>query len=225
MIFLISLTYYRCKVDCTYWIQHVCKFLLSNFRHLKFNSAQMRETWMLYNQVYYWLHYANCLNEHLCFGVHVCVCAACLCVCEWVHPVMYKCSFVVFFFVLFSAAEDPDQFMTLVCSQPGPPIWLIEKISTRMFYCCSTLTFHWDSDQVMCEYHLRIMFKELAVHTGGVCWDMFSAFWKVACTNCCDGDSLLVPLVHPSSDCSIFFKIGRILSHGYLQCGFLPLRI
>jgi len=83
-----------------------------------------------------------------------------------------------------------------------------------------------DSDQVMREYPLRIMFKgELAVDTGGVCRDMFSAFWEVAYTNCCDGDSLLVPLVHPGSDCDIFSKIGRILSHGYLQCGFLPLRI
>ena len=43
-----------------------------------------------------------------------------------------------------------------------------------------------------------------------------------ACEKCCDGDSLLVPLIHPGSDTSMFTKLSRILSHGYMQCGFLP---
>ena len=46
-----------------------------------------------------------------------------------------------------------------------------------------------------------------------------------ACEKCCDGDSLLVPLIHPGSDTSMFTKLARILSHGYMQCGFLPLKI
>ena len=33
------------------------------------------------------------------------------------------------------------------------------------------------------------------------------------------------PLMHPGSDPSIFSTLGKVLSHGYLQCGFLPLRI
>lgn len=35
----------------------------------------------------------------------------------------------------------------------------------------------------------------------------------------------IVPLMHPGSDPSIFSALGKVLSHGYLQCGFLPLRI
>ena len=55
--------------------------------------------------------------------------------------------------------------------------------------------------------------------------EMVSAFWEIAYKLCCDGDSLLVPLLHPGSNADMFTKLGRILSHGYMQCGFLPLKI
>lgn len=54
---------------------------------------------------------------------------------------------------------------------------------------------------------------------------MISAFWEIAYTKCCDGDSLLVPLMHLGLDSNIFTRLGHVLSHGYLQCGFLPLKI
>ena len=44
-------------------------------------------------------------------------------------------------------------------------------------------------------------------------------------TKCCDRDTLFVPLVHPDSDTKVFSTLGKVLSHGYLQCGFLPLKI
>ena len=73
---------------------------------------------------------------------------------------------------------------------------------------------------------MRISFEgESAIDTGGVFREMLSAFWEVAYSRCCDGDTLLVLLLHPGSDTNLFRKLGRILSHGYLQCGFLPLRI
>ena len=73
---------------------------------------------------------------------------------------------------------------------------------------------------------MRISFKgELAIDTGGVFREMISVFWEVAYAKCCDGDNLLIPLIHPGSDASIFNTLGKVLSHGYLQCGFLPLRI
>lgn len=37
--------------------------------------------------------------------------------------------------------------------------------------------------------------------------------------------SLLTPLIHPQTDISVFPILGKILSHGYLLQGFLPLRI
>ena len=73
---------------------------------------------------------------------------------------------------------------------------------------------------------MRITFKgELAMDTGGVFREMISAFWEVVYSRFCDGDALLVPLVHPGSDINVFSQLGKVLSHGYLQCGFLPLRI
>ena len=78
-----------------------------------------------------------------------------------------------------------------------------------------------ENDEILKEFPLTISFaNELVVDTGGVCREMFSAFWEAAYRVCCDGDSLLVPL-----DSNIFAKLGRILSHGWLLCVFLPLTL
>ena len=65
-----------------------------------------------------------CICALVCMCVHVqhvCVCVSeCILLCTSVHLLFS-------FFVLFSAAEDPDQFMTLVCSQPGPPYMINRK--------------------------------------------------------------------------------------------------
>ena len=54
---------------------------------------------------------------------------------------------------------------------------------------------------------------------------MFSAFWSDACARLFEGAKTLVPMVHPSLDLSIFPILGRIISHGYLACSFLPVKI
>ena len=51
------------------------------------------------------------------------------------------------------------------------------------------------------------------------------SLWEVVYAKCCDGDTLLVSLMHPGSDPSIFSTLRKVLSHGYLQCGLLLLRI
>ena len=66
---------------------------------------------------------------------------------------------------------------------------------------------------------------EMAVDHGGVSRDMLSGFWKEAYRQQCDGSALFVPVVHAQSDMSVFSTLGRILSHGYLLEGFLPVRI
>ena len=40
-----------------------------------------------------------------------------------------------------------------------------------------------------------------------------------------DGGCLLSPVIHPEVDMSKFSIIGRIISHGYLSTGFLPVQI
>ena len=58
--------------------------------------------------------------------------------------------------------------------------------------------------------------------TGGVSRDMFSAFWKEAYVLHFDGETLLVPAVHPNSDVSTFPVLGTIIAHGFMVC---PIRI
>ena len=79
---------------------------------------------------------------------------------------------------------------------------------------------------VMQEYPFRIQYQnERAVDTGGVCRDMFSAFWEEAYIKNFDGETLLVPAIHPNTDMAIFPILGTILSHGFMVCGYLPVRI
>ena len=66
---------------------------------------------------------------------------------------------------------------------------------------------------------------EAGFDSGGVCRDMFSAYWEHAYQQYFDGNSLLVPVLHPESDMESFPKLGLVLSHGYLMSGFLPTRI
>ena len=54
---------------------------------------------------------------------------------------------------------------------------------------------------------------------------MFSAFWEQAYYRAFDGGSTLIPATHPQMDQSVFPILGTILSHGYVTCGFLPIRI
>ena len=81
-------------------------------------------------------------------------------------------------------------------------------------------------DAILKEYPLYIKFEgEIAVDSGGVQRDMLSAFWEEVYVHFFDGSSLLVPTVHSNVDMSLLPKLGLILSHGYLVCGFLPTRI
>ena len=79
---------------------------------------------------------------------------------------------------------------------------------------------------VVGEYPLFIKYKgEQAVDQGGVQRDMLSAFWAETYTHLFEGAKTLTPLIQPGSDMTIFPIIGRIVSHGYLACGILPVCI
>ena len=75
-------------------------------------------------------------------------------------------------------------------------------------------------------WNLRIKFEdERGIDAGGLIRDAFSAFWEKSYGYHCDGSAALVPLIHPSSDLDTLGLLGRILSHGYILCGYLPVRI
>ena len=79
---------------------------------------------------------------------------------------------------------------------------------------------------VVYEYPFFVKYKdENAVDDGGVQRDMFSAFWVDAYIHLFKGAKTLIPMVQPGIDIATFSTLGRIISHGYLACGFLPVRI
>ena len=81
-------------------------------------------------------------------------------------------------------------------------------------------------EDVLTEFPLRIKFAgEVAVDLGGVCREMFAAFWEEAYKLYFDGSTLLSPVLHPHIDMQSLPKLSVILSHGYLCSGFLPTRI
>ena len=60
---------------------------------------------------------------------------------------------------------------------------------------------------------------------GGICRNLFSAFWEDNYVKIFDGEKLLMPAVHPNPDMAVLRLHGTILSHGFMVCGFLPIRI
>ena len=79
---------------------------------------------------------------------------------------------------------------------------------------------------ILNEYPVQIEFAtEMAIDAGGVTREMFSAFWEEAYQKLFEGATLVIPLLHPKSDMGLFNTLGSIISHGYLSCGYLPVRI
>ena len=83
-----------------------------------------------------------------------------------------------------------------------------------------------NGNDIFKEYPFRIKFMgEKAVDTGGVCRDMFSAFWDIAYDKAFDGVNALIPAVHPQVDMALFPLLWAVFSHGFLSCGFMPIRL
>ena len=81
-------------------------------------------------------------------------------------------------------------------------------------------------ESLLHEHPFTVRFRgEKGVDFGGVCRDMFSAFFEDMYQRVFDGNALLAPVVHPGVDFSVLAKIGTAISHAYLACGVLPIRI
>ena len=79
---------------------------------------------------------------------------------------------------------------------------------------------------LLLEYPFRIQYTDgRALDVGGVARDMFSAFWEIAYLQAFDGGNVLIPAIHPHMNVALFPVLGTIISHGYISCGFLPIRI
>lgn len=83
-----------------------------------------------------------------------------------------------------------------------------------------------EEESMVLEYPMRIKYEnEKAWDGGGVSRDALSQFWDKSYTIFFDGGNLLTPVMTPQSDLSVFPILGRILSHGYLATGVLPVHI
>ena len=79
---------------------------------------------------------------------------------------------------------------------------------------------------VLLDFPLRIKFDgELGFDSGGVCRDMFSAYWEEAFKKFFEGSSVLTPAIHAGIDMLSLPRLGLVLSHGYIVSGFLPTRV
>lgn len=101
-----------------------------------------------------------------------------------------------------------------------------------MFHTISRTTVYGDvlelyqTSQILNEYPIHISYEsEMADDQGGVTRDMLSAFWEEAYRLHFDGATILVPLIHPQTDITQFRTLGKIISHGYLVSGYLPVCI
>jgi len=76
------------------------------------------------------------------------------------------------------------------------------------------------------EYPFFVEYEdEVALDCGGVARDLFSGFWQEATRKVLDGCNLLVPMITPEMNTQVFPVMGRLLSHGFLACSYLPVVI
>ena len=79
---------------------------------------------------------------------------------------------------------------------------------------------------MLSHFPFRVSFDaEKGIDAGGLARDALSGFWEESYRLHFDGSSLVVPVLHPSSDLSSMPLLGRIISHGYIACGCLPVRL
>ena len=82
------------------------------------------------------------------------------------------------------------------------------------------------NEYVVLEYPLEIRFVgEQGIDHGGLSCDLPSGFWEQAYGALFEGGSLLIPAICPDTAIETLPVVGKIISHGYLATGFLPLRI
>lgn len=88
------------------------------------------------------------------------------------------------------------------------------------------ITLYSTMPEVVNQIPIRVKFQgEEGVDFGGVGRDFFPAFWEQAYKIMFDGAALLTPVSHADVALDRFAVLGKVLSHGYLCCGFIPTRI
>ena len=89
-----------------------------------------------------------------------------------------------------------------------------------------TIGLYSNNTNIVHQLPIKVRFQgEMGVDTGGLGRDFFSAFWDEAYRKMFEGSSILIPAVHAHIEMSSLPVLGKIISHGYLSSGHLPVRI
>lgn len=96
----------------------------------------------------------------------------------------------------------------------------------RRLHIYSDMMTLFENPDIVCQYPFWVRFEgEKGIDTGGLTREAFSAFWEKAYLKHFDGSPLLRPMMCAGLNDITLQTLGRILSVGYLTCGFLPVRI
>jgi hypothetical protein len=147
--------------------------------------------------------------------------------CDWMNPV------AEYIFVFSPAAERArEDFVRKFRGKPlslnrKPPFSMVEvEVDRSTIFSDTMQLYSASSTDLVNSFPFLVKFKgEGAVDFGGVGRDFFSAFWEEVYVKMFDGSALLAPASHAGIKMNDFAVLGRVLSHGYLCCGFLPTRI
>ena len=123
-------------------------------------------------------------------------------------------------FLLSTEAHKRQEYVSTMSTQVGTPHLLCHA------HIYNDMIKLFDSHNVILQHPFRVHFEgEMGIDTGGLTRDAFSAFWEKAYFKHFDGSPLLRPVIYAGLNDVTLQTLGRILSFGYLTCGFLPARI
>ena len=121
--------------------------------------------------------------------------------------------------LLFLAEQECQTFLQSFC-KPGQT----HSICRSHLYDDTLCLFSEDSPTN--EYPFSVKYEgEIALDCGGVARDLLSGFWEEATRKVFDGCNLLIPTISPEVNIQVFPIMGRLLSHGFLACSYLPVVI
>ncbi len=131
------------------------------------------------------------------------------------------CAWLINIYCCYTADQKRISYMKLSCETK-----LLRQFDIKREDVYNGTLKVYSNAAVLDSFPARFRFEgEIAVDQGGVSRDLFSAFWKEAFQELFDGTTLLSPINYPGLDFDILPTVGTILSHGYLVCGFFPIRL
>ena len=80
-------------------------------------------------------------------------------------------------------------------------------------------------DPQVCEHKLVAFFEEDSGSGDGVLREIYSIFWAEFLTQSCEGSSQFALSITPAMQAQDYVTLGRILTHGFIQCGSFPVQL